>query len=100
VKALASLVIAVAFASLPPGDRFTSSLARQLTYGTARISIPKSHVAGELESPRWYLLEFKEDAKETKLPEPKPIPEREQKMLDAFDIYIAQGLRAQMLSMA
>jgi len=33
-------------------------------------------------------LEFKEDMKETKLPDPKPIPEREQKMLDAFDIYI------------
>ncbi|WP_296278278.1 alpha/beta fold hydrolase [Pseudoxanthomonas sp.] len=55
---------AAAFASLPAGDRFTPSLARQLTYGTARISIPKVHVAGELESPRWYLLEFKEDPKQ------------------------------------
>ena len=55
---------AATFASLPPGDRFTATPARQLAYGTARISIPKSHVAGELESPRWYLLEFKEDPKQ------------------------------------
>ncbi len=33
-------------------------------------------------------LDFKDDGKEVKVPEPKPIPEREQKMLDAFDIYI------------
>ena len=55
---------AATFATLPPGDRFTATPARQLAYGTARISIPKSHVAGELESPRWYLLEFKEDPKQ------------------------------------
>ncbi|KAB2911035.1 MAG: hypothetical protein F9K40_01495 [Kofleriaceae bacterium] len=33
-------------------------------------------------------LEFKDDGKEQKVPEPQPIPEREKKMLDAFDIYI------------
>jgi len=55
---------AATFATLPPGDRFTAGVARELTYGTARISIPKVHVAGELESPRWYLLEFKEDPKQ------------------------------------
>jgi esterase/lipase superfamily enzyme len=55
---------ATAFSTLPPGDRFTPGVARQLTYGTARISIPKVHVPGELESPRWYLLEFKEDPKQ------------------------------------
>ena len=55
---------ATAFATLPPGDRFTAGVARQLTYGTARISIPKAHVPGELESPRWYLMEFKEDPKQ------------------------------------
>ena len=57
-------VPATPFATLPPGDRFTAGIARGLTYGTARISIPKVHVAGELESPRWYLLEFKEDPKQ------------------------------------
>jgi esterase/lipase superfamily enzyme len=55
---------ATSFATLPPGDRFTAGIARELTYGTARISIPKVHVPGELESPRWYLLEFKEDPKQ------------------------------------
>nr|WP_225583420.1 alpha/beta hydrolase [Pseudoxanthomonas sp. PXM02] len=55
---------AEAFATLAPGERFTAGLARALSYGTARISIPKSHVAGELESPRWYLLEFKEDPRQ------------------------------------
>lgn len=35
----------------------------KLSYGKARISIPKSHVVGELESPLWYLLEFTEDPK-------------------------------------
>lgn len=49
------------FATLPPADRFTAVVDGKLTYGKARISIPKGHVAGELESPRWYLLEFKED---------------------------------------
>jgi len=29
-----------------------------------------------------------DDGKEEKIPEPQPIPEREQKMIDAFDIYI------------
>jgi esterase/lipase superfamily enzyme len=57
-------VPAAAFATMPAGDRFTAGVARELTYGTARISIPKVHVAGELESPRWYLLEFKEDPKQ------------------------------------
>jgi esterase/lipase superfamily enzyme len=52
------------FATLPPGDRFTAGIARGLTYGTARVSIPKAHVPGELESPRWYLLEFKEDPRQ------------------------------------
>lgn len=33
-------------------------------------------------------LEFKDDGKEAKVPEAQPIPAREQKMLDAFDIYI------------
>ncbi|WP_334179801.1 alpha/beta hydrolase [Pseudoxanthomonas sp.] len=55
---------AAAFVAAAPGDRFTAGIARELTYGTARISIPKVHVAGELESPRWYLLEFKEDPKQ------------------------------------
>ncbi len=33
-------------------------------------------------------LDFKDDGKEVTIPEPKPIPEREAKMIDAFDIYI------------
>src|SRR6185295_5614374 len=33
--------------------------------------------------------EYKEDDRgDSKIPEAKPIPEREQKMLDAFDVYI------------
>ncbi len=50
-----------AFDSRPAADRFTAANAGKLTYGQARVSIPKRHVAGELESPRWYLLEFEED---------------------------------------
>ena len=46
-----------------PGDRYTAAVNDKLSYGKARISIPKSHVVGELESPRWYLLEFTEDPK-------------------------------------
>jgi esterase/lipase superfamily enzyme len=49
------------FRQQPPGERFGGPVADRITYGTARVSIPRRHVAGELESPRWYLLEFKED---------------------------------------
>ncbi len=52
------------FLSRPPGERFTADVDSGLTYGTARVSIPRNHVAGELESPKWYLLEFEEDAQQ------------------------------------
>jgi len=32
-----------------------------LEYGTARVSIPREHKLGELESPKWYRLEFTEN---------------------------------------
>ncbi len=32
-----------------------------LEYGTTRVSIPREHKLGELESPKWYRLEFRED---------------------------------------
>lgn len=53
---------AAQFATEPPAKRFTATRSANLTYGKARISIPKSHTVGELESPRWYLLEFEEQA--------------------------------------
>ena len=37
---------------------FTSDTARTLTYGVATVSIPPKHVAGQLESPRWWRFEF------------------------------------------
>lgn len=49
------------FAAAEPGERFGAGVSKALTYGKAEVSIPKSHVAGELESPKWYLLEFSED---------------------------------------
>ncbi len=52
------------FARQPPGERFGGVSSDRITYGTASISIPKRHVPGELESPRWYLLEFKEDPRQ------------------------------------
>ncbi|TQD47628.1 alpha/beta hydrolase, partial [Marilutibacter aestuarii] len=65
-----------AFDSRPAADRFTATNAGKLTYGQARVSIPKSHVAGELESPRWYLLEFEEDpARHVVLQDVRRLPE-------------------------
>lgn len=49
------------FARREPADRFGGVVGDRISYGQARVSIPKSHVPGMLESPRWYLLEFKED---------------------------------------
>lgn len=44
-----------------PAERFSTEVSKAITYGKAVVSIPKSHVPGELESPKWYLLEFSED---------------------------------------
>lgn len=49
------------FATAPASERFGADVSKAITYGKAVVSIPKSHVAGELESPKWYLLEFEED---------------------------------------
>lgn len=49
------------FATAPASERFGAGVSKAITYGKAVVSIPKSHVPGELESPKWYLLEFEED---------------------------------------
>lgn len=45
----------------PTLSGFTSDLADAVSYGTCTVSIPKGHVPGEMEAPRWYLLEFSAD---------------------------------------
>lgn len=49
------------FAQTALAERFGGGVSKQITYGKAVVSIPKSHEAGELEAPKWYLLEFRED---------------------------------------
>lgn len=40
---------------------FGNNFVDRLSYGTCSVSIPKSHVPGEIESPRFYLLELSDD---------------------------------------
>ena len=42
---------------------FGNSMNERLSYGTCSVSIPKDHVPGEIESPRFYLLELSDDPK-------------------------------------
>lgn len=51
---------AVNFDNTPLDERFTA-LPSTLNYGQAKVSIPKNHEVGELESPSWYAFEFRED---------------------------------------
>ncbi|AXK73641.1 alpha/beta fold hydrolase [Lysobacter sp. TY2-98] len=44
----------------PPSERYLGGRGA-LTYGIADVSIPRGHVAGELEAPSWLKLEFRED---------------------------------------
>lgn len=48
------------FESTDLDERF-SAVPGILNYGQAEVSIPKTHVTGELESPSWYQFEFRED---------------------------------------
>lgn len=41
--------------------RFGGENADALTYGTVEVSIPTTHKKGDLETPRWWKLEFKPD---------------------------------------
>jgi len=43
-----------------PSEVYTAGRG-DLTYGVAEVSIPRTHETGELERPRWWKLEFRED---------------------------------------
>lgn len=47
-------------AGLEPSEIYTAGRG-ELTYGVAEVSIPRTHEAGEMERPRWWKLEFRED---------------------------------------
>ena len=48
------------FANTPAADRYLGGRGR-MAYGEARVSIPRKHVAGELEAPSIWRLEFRDD---------------------------------------
>lgn len=43
-----------------PSEIYTAGRG-DLTYGVAEVSIPRTHETGEMERPRWWKLEFRED---------------------------------------
>ena len=45
----------------PISTRYSSGMG-EFSYGIAKVSIPKKHKLGELESPKWWKFEFKADA--------------------------------------
>lgn len=60
--------VAMVFGTDRTIDAATNALAKKfgngkgrLVYGIAEVSVPRTHALGEIERPRWYKLEFRED---------------------------------------